>query len=253
MITFLNPPLPSPTALLLPSLPLMRRTINSTGSFFAPRTTLPPLTAGPDLMAFTDTSAPPLPIDPSELDPETIRWLAAYPSDEDLVPLIASLRSGRDNEDFVLSDVGLLYLKPEEGEDENALLVPPHGVIRRELLEDAHLELLEGEEGGGSAHWGPQTMLGKLEETFWWPDLDLDVEAFVSQCAVCVGNGTREDERVERELKPGMTPVPFTGVTGWTGMDTGVLQRGVGESAMAAEMAFAQRKAEEEVQRDALG
>lgn len=49
-------------------------------------------------------------------------------------------------------------------------------------------------------------------------------------------------------MKPGMTPVEYTGVE-WTGtadVDRARDKWGVGESAMAADMAVAMRKAQEE-------
>lgn len=224
------------------------------GSFFAPRTTLAPLE-----MIFADPDAPPLPTAAAPLDEETTRWLAAYPHDAELVPLIAGLRDGQENSDFVLSDVGLLYLRPEG--DDNALLVPPSGTIREELIEDVHLELLESADGeeGSSAHYGPGVMFEKLTETFWWATLQADVDKWVKTCRVCNAAEIEARERLDAlEGRTGMTAVPFTGVTGWTGAPTGATALGGktgrgGESAMAVEMAFAMRKAQEEARRDALG
>jgi hypothetical protein len=179
------------------------------------------------------------------------------------VPLIAFLRGGRENDDFVLSDVGLLYLKPEDAElGGNALLVPPCGIIRQELIEDAHLEGAQsgGSESGGSAngHWAPGVMLRNMADTFWWPTMESDVEAAVDRCAICQRDGIPANalghaesvgaaQPPASEIKLGMTPVPFTGVTGWTGLQTGWEGKGgEGRSAMAAEMAVAMRKADEE-------
>lgn len=227
---FLNPPDPTPAALLLPpsEKPMNHVRPKSGDSFFAPpRTTIRP-----------DTVAPPAALLPgADLDPETRRWLAAYPADPDLVPLIAGLRQGKENDDFILSDVGLLYLRPED--DEPALLVPPAGSIRHELLTDAHLQ-----SETGSGHSGAGEMLDQLGEVFWWMKMEVDVRAFCEGCVECKAK--------VRELGPGMTSLPFTGVTGWAEMGEGKTA-GPGESAMAAEMAFAMRRAEEEAERDALG
>lgn len=182
------------------------------------------------------------------LDPETIRWLAAYPLDPDLVSLISSLRQGEESEDFVLSDVGLLYLRPDpEGEGGDALLVPPAGGIRVELLKDAHFEVLDQGDEGGSAHWGPETMLAKMGETFWWPGIDDDCRVLVENCERCRGDGIIRDEG---ELKLGMTPLPYTGMKsgGYAGEMTAKITNG-GESAMAADMAYAMRRAEDDANR----
>lgn len=193
-----------------------------------------------------DPLAPPLPsmtaAPAAPLDPETVRWLAAYPLDPDLVSLIADLRAGGESEDFVLSDVGLLYLRPET-EEGDALLVPPAGQIRGELLQDAHFEVLEGGDEGGSAHWGPETMLAKMGETFWWPGIEEDCRELVEGCARCRGDGQIRDV----EPKPGLTPLPFTGMK-TDGAMTAMMTHG--ESAMAADMAFAMRKAEDDARRD---
>jgi hypothetical protein len=192
-----------------------------------------------------DEAVPPIP--GADLDPETRRWLLAYPNDPELVPLIASLRGGQENDDFILSDVGLLYLKPDT-EDEPALLIPPdHGDIRKEIIQDAHLLL--DEITGHPAHLDLEDISRELGQTFWWMNIEEDVKAYVDQCPGCKydkgGVGGLAG------LKPGMTPVPYTGVTGWTeemktrgGLDTAA-DGGIGQSAMAAEMAFAMRKAQE--------
>lgn len=100
-------------------------------------------------------------------------------------------------------------------------------------------------------------------------EMEEDIQALVAACPICTKEGPRTATGGEKEvlvqerkvrmsqLAPGMTPLPFTGVTGWTGLGTGTAnpngkegaQTGlvtIGESAMAAEIAFATRKAEEE-------
>ena len=174
-----------------------------------------------------------------ELDEETRRWLVAYPSDPELVPLIAALRGGEDNDDFLLSEVGLVYLRPD-AEDEAALLVPPAGEIRRELIEDAHIPLPPDKEVNPDEleHRTVEDILAELNETFWWMTMEQDVVEYVKTCEECA--------RRRIELKPGMTAVDYTGVTVWTAGGKKTAKDKVGESAMAAEMAFAMRKAEEE-------
>ena len=205
--TFLHPPDPWP----IPTGPnegtprtlLPRRHPSGSSSFFA---------ASPHLST--------LPAPTPALDPETIRWLSAYPADPELVPLIASLKSGVANSDFVLSDTGLLYVKPEG--DEPALLVPPAGPIRGELLEDAHFEIAEHRDAGA--------MVEKVSETFWWPSVEDDAGRFVHRCGRCRERGDAE---------------PLTGLTGWTRDDAG--------SEKEVERAVAERKAQEKAERDALG
>ncbi|KAK4685565.1 hypothetical protein P7C73_g4580, partial [Tremellales sp. Uapishka_1] len=212
---FLSPPSPSASALLLPPslAPLEKTRTSTTSSFFAPRqattTTFDPLPMPP--VTATSPSA--------ALDPETIRWLEAYPRDAELVPLISDLRRHIPNEDFLLSDVGLLYLRPET--DENALLVPPRGVIRNEIVEDSH-----------AGHVGVAGMVQALQETFWWNGIEADVARFVDSCAVC------------SQEKGGTKTAFFT-----EGAQSAVAKTAFTEgaqSAMAAEMAFAMRKAQEE-------
>ncbi|WWD22346.1 hypothetical protein CI109_106837 [Kwoniella shandongensis] len=253
--TFLRPPSPSPTVLLLPASEKKMQHIRpytNGSSFFAPRQTtvsgqvpstdrqarrptangLPPDTAFP-LLSPQTASVP-----SSELDPETIRWLAAYPHDKELVNLISDLRSGRENDDFLLSEVGLLYLRPTD-DAEAALLVPPQGEIRRELIEDAHFDPVPSgspsSSQSASAHNDLDTMMEVLSQTFWWNGMSKDVRQWLDGCKVCQERKRRE----VMEQRAGMTAVPWTGVT--QGNDTTM-----GQSAMAAEMAYAIRKAEEE-------
>jgi hypothetical protein len=185
------------------------------------------------------------------IDHETVRWLAAYPLDPDLVSLMADLRAGEDSDDFVLSDAGLLYLRPDpaEGQSGDALLVPPAGQIRAELLRDAHYEVVEQGDEGGSAHWGPETMLARMGETFWWPGIDDDCRGLVEDCARCMGDGVDGGKArlVGTDMKPGLSPLPFTGMR--TDGPMTALDTRAGESAMAADMAFAMRKAEDEARR----
>jgi len=169
---------------------------------------------------------------PLEIDEETKRWLDEYPRDPELVPLITDLRSGGVNDDFILSDVGLLYLRPDD-QDPNgaALLVPPSGVIRREVLEDAHVD-----EGG--KHLGYLAMTAQLGEVFWWVGMEKDIELENSKCIVCQkGHGVGDQTARETGM--------FTGVTGWTGVDEDENK----ENALAADMAIAMRRADEEAKR----
>jgi hypothetical protein len=91
-------------------------------------------------------------------------------------------------------------------------------------------------------------MMSKLGETFWWPGIDDDCREIVEGCERCQGDGVVRDV----EMKPGMTPLPFTGMR----MDDGGLQTALatnaGESAMAADMAFAMRRAEDDARRVSL-
>lgn len=180
---FSSPPDPTPSAVLLPASEKPMRHIVLPGaeeSFYIPRKSLPPLS--------NPTVVPaPVPIGAEALDEETMRWLAAYPQDASLMPLINRLRDGEDDSEFVLSDVGLLYLRPSA--DETALLVPPRGRIREELLEDAHLgETPSAEQHRGEAtHCGPSRMFESLSETFWWQGMKSDVEKYVRHCGVCSG------------------------------------------------------------------
>jgi hypothetical protein len=170
--TFLQPPAPTTAAVMLPvdTKPVAHVRDGQGDSFYALRGTI----ADTERMSLQrETLAP-----GGELDNETRRWLVAYPTDPDLVPLIASLRKGEPNEDFILSDVGLLYIRP--GEDEPALLVPPKGYIREELLQDAHEDVEEGQ-----GHQSGAIMIEVLGETFWWDTMEDDVKEYVAKCYQC--------------------------------------------------------------------
>jgi len=228
--TFLNPPDPTPAAILLPQAekPLARRR-RATGveTFFAPPTSAR-FSRNQTFLEPTNPDIPP----PLEIDEETKRWLDEYPRDPELVPLITDLRGGGVNADFILSEVGLLYLRPDDQDpDGAALLVPPNGVIRREVLEDAHID-----EGG--KHLGHLAMTAQLGEVFWWVGMENDIGLVISKCGVCQ-NGHGSDQQAARET--GM----FTGVTAWTGVDEDEKK----ENALAADMAIAMRRADEEAKR----
>ncbi|KAL7424029.1 hypothetical protein Q5752_001614 [Cryptotrichosporon argae] len=177
------------------------------------------------------------------LDDETRRWLEAYPHDPELVPLLADLRKGGDNDHFILSDVGLLYLKPQG--NETALLIPPNGSVRDELVEDYHYD-------SDGHHLGTDDMVQNLLAMFWWTTIDSDAHAFVDGCRVCrradvatVVQTAANDAQTRHEPKTGWTEVPYTGVTELVEAYRDDDQPG--QSAMAADMAYAIRKADEHV------
>lgn len=247
--TFLNPPEPTPAAILLPpsEKPLALRRRSGKSTFFAAPTTARNTRAGhalfdadadavtPALPGMSTSHAPHTEALGQELDEETRRWLMQYPQDPELVPLIASLRQGAQNDDFVLSDVGLLYLRPDETDPSaTAPLVPPSGLIRRELLEDCHID----EQG---VHAGYEAMLDELERVFWWVGMEDDIEEHVARCGLCrqAGSVGKGDTDGSRSM--------YTG----TGTGTGTVDGG--ESAIAADMAIAMRKAKEEAERPWAG
>jgi hypothetical protein len=141
-----------------------------------------------------------------DLDEETVRWLAAYPYDPDLVPLIARVKDTQrrqdageqvEEDDFILSDVGLLYLRPDvsiDGAEQDALLVPPRGEIREEILGDTHLAIIDEEEET-AAHWEAEEMVRQMGETFWWPSMGSDAHAFVANCEGCGGGQSAQGYR----------------------------------------------------------
>ncbi|WVW81693.1 hypothetical protein I302_103688 [Kwoniella bestiolae CBS 10118] len=227
--TLLNPPSPSPRVLLLPAsentiLQHHRRT--GIQSFFAPISSTPGNT-GKTRSRMVDTYLNPLTgriktnLTPNEdggtLDEETLRWLNAYPLDAELTPLISDLRQGKYHPHFLLSDIGLLYLRPppdENSETESALLVPPSGVIRLELLQDAHLDRyppdegvtpgggLEGK-GEGEAHNGLEIMITSLNENFWWNGMEIDCKEFIENCQVCFERLREVHGRVNKTFQVG--------------------------------------------------
>jgi hypothetical protein len=175
-------------------------------------------------------------------DDETMRWLEQYPQDPELVPLMTDLRAGGQNDDFILSDVGLLYLRPDEQDPSAAaLLVPPNGVIRREVLQDAHI----AEDG---KHKQYQTMVNEMGEIFWWAGMQDDIELEIATCQVCAKNGN-EGPGVQGlkvgDHGTGDSRSMYTGVTGWSKEDTAEER----EREMAAEMAIAIRRADDDAKR----
>lgn len=125
-------------------------------------------------------------------------------------------------------------------------MVPPMGVIRKELIEDAHLDpspYVEQVSTGELAHNSIEVMVATLGDTFWWNGLARDCQEYAEKCRVC----NERKRKKEIEAQAGMTAVPWTGITGWTqGMTA------VGESEMAAEMAMAMKKAAEEADKAKL-
>jgi hypothetical protein len=238
--TFTNPPDPTPAAILLPRAekPLARRR-RATGmeTFFAPPTSAR-FSRNREFLPAQPIQAqdiPPLPTG-VDIDEETMRWLVEYPRDPELVPLITDLRSGGHNDDFILSDVGLLYLRPDD-QDPNgaALLVPPNGVIRKEVLEDAHV-MEDGQ------HRGYLSMVSQMGEVFWWVGMEDDIELEIERCAVCAQGQTHNKGQGQSEVDDEKSM--YTGVTGWS-----VDEDEKRENALAADMAIAMRRADEEAKK----
>lgn len=184
-----------------------------------------------------------------EIDDETARWLHGYPHDQELqgiMTCIAKAAEGAESDtEFVLSDVGLLYIRPDVGTEieQDPLLVPPVGIIRQEILEDAHV--IEDQYDGRLHHLPNNDTLREVAQTYWWPSLEHDVFNLVKSCSQCTGGldpfGDPTTHVEHERRQSGMYTEP-TGVTGWTGLPT---TRSRGDSAMAAEMAVAIRKAQE--------
>ncbi|WWC97157.1 hypothetical protein V866_004036 [Kwoniella sp. B9012] len=205
--TFLNPPSPSPRVLLLPASEntvLQHQRKTGIQSFFAPISAVHPATTKERNV---DTYLDPTATLEVGMDEETIRWLRAYPSDEELLPLIADLRKGKyhSHPHFLLSEIGLLYLRPTPGEDEeeSALLVPPKGVIRLELLQDAHLDYYPYEGGplnnrGWEAHNGLEIMIQSLNRNFWWNGMEIDCKEFIENCQFCFERLREENGRLNK-------------------------------------------------------
>ena len=197
------------------------------------------------------------------MDEETQRWLNEYPKDPELVPLMTGLAQGVVNDEFVLSEVGLLYLRPDVSDPTGAaLLVPPKGLIRREILGDSHLN---PDQGG--RHRGYEEMLDELEKVFWWVGMEGDIESHILHCPSCAqlqlqqpqdGQNQYPNQQVQSERgevgwkSEADSKSTYTGITGWTGDEPG-RARDESEADMAVEMAVAMRKANEDAQRPWAG
>ncbi|WWC58023.1 uncharacterized protein I303_100558 [Kwoniella dejecticola CBS 10117] len=263
--TFLNPPDPSPRVLLLPAsenaaLQHHRRT--GLQSFFAPISAITPSTnptrgQGNHKHNYEQQVSTKLLGGGNEkninvrnrteqekvlrdLDEETVRWLEAYPSDEELFDLINALKSGGENgngnggeseyPDFILSEIGLLYLRPRPEphinggiiSDGDALLIPPKGIIREELLEDAHLDVYPGiseenrdcnqnqdqatDQGDHlvqDAHNELEIMIVILSKNFWWNGMEIDCKEYIEGCQVCFENLRERQGRLNKQFHVG--------------------------------------------------
>lgn len=107
----------------------------------------------------------------SEVPTDASRWIDSYAKSTELRPILTALRSNEDRDPFVLSDEGLLYIyidDPDGQDMEVPRLVPPEGVIRKELMETAAYE-------GG---------LEALSRKYWWESMQADYWSFVNHCDV---------------------------------------------------------------------
>ena len=187
------------------------------------------------------------------VDEETQRWLSEYPHDPELVPLMNGLAQGVPNDEFVLSEVGLLYLRPDESDPTGAaLLVPPNGLIRREILSESHIDI-----DAQGRHRGYDQMLNELEKVFWWVGMEQDIESHLAQCPL--GHQTQPQHHQSERGVVGWksdndgSKSTYTGITGWTGDDSQEVDDDDDNGNMAVEMAVAMRKANEDAQRPWAG
>lgn len=194
------------------------------------------------------------------VDEETQRWLSEYPHDPELVPLMNGLAQGVADDEFVLSEVGLLYFRPDESDPTGAaLLVPPNGLIRLEILGDSHIDI-DAQAQGRHRHRDYEEMLNELENVFWWVGMEQDIESHLAQCQLC-HQAQAEPQPQQHQSERGIvgwksdndgSKSTYTGITGWTGEDTQEVDDD-DDGNMAVEMAVAMRKANEDAQRPWAG
>jgi hypothetical protein len=91
-------------------------------------------------------------------------------------------------------------------------------------------------------------MVNEMGEIFWWAGMQDDIELEIATCQVCAKNGN-EGPGVQGlkvgDHGTGDSRSMYTGVTGWSKEDTAEER----EREMAAEMAIAIRRADDDAKR----
>ena len=73
---------------------------------------------------------------------------------------------------------GLVYRREAQKENERVLLIVPNG-LKDSLLAEAHGSLLSG-------HGGVFKTKQRLLQTYWWPNMDLDISKHIQLCHKCI-------------------------------------------------------------------
>jgi hypothetical protein len=95
-------------------------------------------------------------------------------------------------------------------------------------------------------------MLDELEKVFWWAGMEQDIESYLAQCPLCAHQHHQSERGVVGwKSEDDGSKSTYTGITGWTGEETGRADDEDGD--MAVEMAVAMRKANEDAQRPWAG
>lgn len=101
-------------------------------------------------------------------------WTEAYEKAAFTRDLLRKLTTGQNCDPYVLSDDGLIYAYvPEPDSDlEVSRLVPPEGLIRDRLLDDAKRQLQMGSSTNEAL---AKKMVDSLSENYWWADMEKDI------------------------------------------------------------------------------
>jgi hypothetical protein len=107
-------------------------------------------------------------------------WTEAYEKAASTRDLLKKLTMGQNCDPYVLSDDGLIYAYvPEPDSDlEVSRLVPPEGLIRDRLLDDAKRQLQMGSLANEAL---AKKMIESLSENYWWDGMHRDISSTVER------------------------------------------------------------------------
>ena len=111
------------------------------------------------------------------------------PHDSKIKVLIELAKEGKTRQ-FWLEDE-LLYTKGRH------LYVPLFGSLRKKIIKECH-------DSKWAGHPGVRRTIALVEETYYWPRMEEDIEAYVKTCLVC------QQDKVEQQAPAGLLePLPI--------------------------------------------
>ena len=91
--------------------------------------------------------------------------------DEKLIKKVQKIMNGEVNENFSITEDGMLILR-------GRACVPDVGDLRKMIMEEAHCSAY-------AMHHGSTKMYCTIKENYWWSGMKRDIAEFVSRCLVC--------------------------------------------------------------------
>ena len=101
--------------------------------------------------------------------------------------IISIVKEGKTRRLWVEDD--LVYIKGSR------VYVPSYGNLRKEVLKECH-------DSKWAGHPGIHRTLALVEDSYYWPHLRDDVEAYVKTCLVC------QQDKVEQQVPAGLLEPP---------------------------------------------